>query len=211
MDDQEEEQTPILKFWQLWKVPIFIGIFSLFLIITSIILLVKSSQSSVPIEFSSEKVSSQATESAKKISLISIDVEGAVVNPGLYQLPTGSRVEEAIAAAGGLSDEADEQKISQTINRASKLVDGGKIYIPKIGSLDDRTMGRSEEVGKISGLETININTATLNQLDTLSGVGPVTAQKIIDNRPYQTLEELVSKKAMGQALYEKLKDKLTL
>lgn len=207
MEFTAENENPFLQIWQVWKVPIIVGILSLILIATSVILLIKSTQTTAPIEFSSDKIINQASDSAKQNSLIAVDVEGAVVNPGLYQLPSGSRVEEAIIAAGGLSEEADEVKISKSINRAAKLVDGAKLYFPKIGEKESiGDLGNPSNLGDLA-----NINSASKSELEALPGIGPVTAQKIIDGRPYQTLEELVSRKVVGSSLFEKIKEKLTL
>lgn len=199
-----------------FKIPIILGAASLLLIGLSIIILLKSYQTTKPIEFSSDTgISGQATTSAQAGS-ITIDVEGSVVRPGLYKLPVGSRVEEAIAAAGGFSAEADTERISQVVNRAAKLVDGGKLYFPKRGSGLNQDQGlipvgaQSQTLGMATGGQ-VSINSASQAELEALPGIGPVTAKKIIDNRPYQTLEELVTKKVMGQSLFEKLKDQLIL
>ena len=92
------------------------------------------------------------------------------------------------------------------MNRAMKLVDGGKIYIPSLSSSPVSPQSPQSPLSSV-----VSVNFATESELDTLSGVGPATAQKIIANRPYQTLDELVSKKAVGTALFEKIKDQLSL
>lgn len=147
-------------------------------------------------------------ESASTSSKIKADIEGAVARPGVYELASGSRVQDLLISAGGLAAGADREWLAKNLNQAAKLIDGGKIYIPTVNQnkKGDIGIGNQELVNK-----QISINSASLNELDTLPGVGPVTAQKIIDNRPYQTLEELVSKKAVGQSVFEKIKDKITL
>jgi competence protein ComEA len=185
-----------------YKIPILLGGISVFSIVVSLVLLVKSTQTAAtPIQFSSD--GAEASGSALGAAIVTVDVEGAVVHPGVYTLPVDSRVEDAIQAAGGLESDADEELFARTMNRAMKLVDGGKIYVP---SLSSSGIGSA---GSVSNL--VSVNTASQSELDTLPGVGPVTAQKIIDNRPYQTLGELVSKKAVGTALFEKIKDKMSL
>jgi len=182
-----------------YKLPLALGGASILAIAISIVLLVKSTQTTTPIEFFSDKV--EASGSAT----LTIDVEGAVVSPGVYTLSRGARVEDALTAAGGLSADADRALFAKTVNRAAKMTDGAKIYIPVIGT--DQT---SHIVGDTkNGL--VSVNFATAAELDVLSGVGPVTAQKIIDNRPYQSLDELVTKKAISASLYDKLKDTLSL
>jgi competence protein ComEA len=182
-----------------YKIPLLLGGISVLTIVVSIVLLVKSTQTTEPVRFSSEEASGSALGAAA----ITVDIEGAIANPGVYTLPAGNRVEDAITAAGGLGSVVDEVVFAKTINRAAKLVDGAKLYIPLLSSSGLRT------VGSVSNL--VSVNTGTESELDSLPGVGPVTAQKIIDNRPYQTLEELVSKKAVGAALFEKIKDQLSL
>jgi competence protein ComEA len=130
-----------------------------------------------------------------------------VVNPGVYELPGRSRVEDAIVAAGGLTSEADEERIALTLNRAANLVDGAKLYIPKTGESTAPVTSYNLE----SQSPLVHINFASQSELEALPGVGPVTAQKIIAGRPYQTLDELVSKKAVGQSLFEKIKPQLAL
>lgn len=202
------DELPVAKLIQTYKVPIILGVFSIGLISISLILLVRSIQITTPIIFSEE-----ASVAGVLSGNLQIDIEGAVVNAGVYELSSGSRVEDAIAAAGGLSDEADLEKIAATINRAAKLVDGGKLYIPKMGetttSYNSESLSRRDDTSYNDSL--ININSSSQSQLEALPGVGPVTAKKIIDNRPYQTLEELLSKKAVGQALFEKIKNQLAL
>ncbi len=182
-----------------YKIPMILGGVSVAAIVISIILLVQSVQTTTPIEFSSDRV--EATGSAT----LTVDVEGAIENPGVYTLPTGSRVEDAITAAGGLGEDADEALFAKTVNRAQKMTDGAKLYIPPKGTDQTSHIISNTQNGLVS------VNFATLTQLDGLSGVGPVTAQKIIDNRPYQTLDELVTKKAISASLYDKLKDNLSL
>ncbi|MDP4031105.1 MAG: ComEA family DNA-binding protein [Candidatus Beckwithbacteria bacterium] len=144
----------------------------------------------------------QASESA---GTIYVDVGGAVMRPGLYQLKSDSRVNDALVAGGGLAKDADRDWISQNLNLAAKLTDGIKVYLPFQGEA-------TEVLGSADQLEgKININTASLNQLDLLWGVGPATAQKIIDNRPYAKVEDLLDKKAVKANVYEAIKDKITV
>lgn len=196
------------------------GSISFFLIVLSIVLLVKSSYSSDPILFLDRQgsvihgISTIASDSASTIKFL-VDVAGAVHNPGVVTLPSGSRVEDAIGAAGGLRQDADFDYIAKSINKAMKVSDGMKLYIPsKTETSHNITplLRRSDETSQNGGGEyTISINTASKDQLDTLPGIGPVTSQKIIDNRPYQTIDELVTKKAVGQAVFEKIKLSLSL
>lgn len=130
-----------------------------------------------------------------------VDVSGAVEKPGVYDLPAEARVQDALVAAGGMSSEADRKFVSKNLNLAAKITDGGKIYIPLAG----------EVVAGVNTSSLININTATASDLDALSGVGPATAEKMINNRPYGSIEELVSKKVVGQKVFDTIKEKISV
>jgi competence protein ComEA len=174
------------------------------------------------VTFQSSAKSKDTTTDIKGASIstskISVDVEGKVLKPGVYSLPEGARVQDALIASGGMSAKADREYMSKHVNLAQKLSDGAKIYIPGIGEITSAdtsvvsntapNMASTTSIGDNSNL--ININTATTDQLDTLPKIGPVTAQKIIASRPYGSKEELVSKKVLGQKTYEGLKDKIT-
>jgi len=139
-------------------------------------------------------------------SKILVDVSGAVVNPGMYKLKGGSRVQDALVMAGGFSESADREYVAQYLNLAQKLTDGVKLYIPK------ENQGAKERVAGVqnqSGL--ININTASESELDSLPAIGMVTAGKIVEGRPYQDIGDLVSKKVVGQKTYDKIKDLISI
>jgi len=206
-----------LSLWNLYKVPILLGGASFLCIAVSLTLLIKSTRTVTPIEFSHggkvEGVSSQASESAR----LAVDVEGAVVHAGIFSIPAGGRVEDALVAAGGLRVDADTELVAQTINRAMKVADGMKIYIPSKdetshnGDSYVRPSGTSYNLNNSLNGAVVSVNMASKDDLDALPGVGPVTAQKIIDNRPYASLDDLVAKKAMGPSLFAKLKNRLSL
>ncbi len=206
-EEGDRRSLSLSEFWSYFKFPIVLGVICIICIALSISLFIKSYQYSEPIQFSSSQAD-ESTDSTQSAQLsITIDVEGAVNHPGVYLLPEASRVEDAISKAGGLATSADVETISKTINRAAKLTDGAKLYFPKVGEKG----AQSGETVMGSATSTVNINTASSEELEKLSGVGPATAKKIIDNRPYQTLEELVSKNALGQTLFERLKGQLAL
>jgi len=149
---------------------------------------------------------------------IVVEVSGEVQSPGVYQLPNNSRVNDALIAAGGISSNADRDWIQKTINMAAKLTDGQKIYIPSLDNQSQTSSANNSSGYQNTSLDftdqgsgLVDINTASLSQLDTLPGIGPVYGQKIIDQRPYSTVEELLSKEVLGQSLYEKIKDKVSI
>ena len=218
-DGLPADQAPLFnseKFEQLlsfYKFPLILSIIGMVLLVTAIVLLSKNRMEDTSVRFDIESTASGVVKSK-----IRVDIAGSVINPGVYEFNDGQRVQDALAAAGGLSVSADREWIAKNINRAAKLADGGKIYIPSVneateGKIQNSKFKIQNEGGNLLGVTTglININTATQGQLEELPGVGPVTAGKIIDARPYQTLEELKSKKAVGNALFEKIKDKLTI
>lgn len=141
--------------------------------------------------------------------LISVDISGAVRNPGVYQLSELSRVEDAINAAGGFSDEVNSEFVAKFINQAQKLADGSKIYVPRSG--EEVTIPATGQVAGNSISAKVNINTSNQSELESLPGIGPVTASKIISSRPYQSIDELLSKKVVGKAVYEKIKESVSV
>lgn len=135
---------------------------------------------------------------------VTVEIQGAVVKPGVYHLPFNSRVQDLLIEAGGLSKEADEDWVTENLNQAAKLKDGEKYYLPKKG--EGQTVdSQSSATGKI------NINTASLAQLDSLPEIGPARGQKIIDNRPYSRLEELLEKEVISSSVFEKIKDRISV
>lgn len=143
-----------------------------------------------------------------------VDVSGAVQNPGVIALPANSRVNDAIEAAGGLTSNAS----TKSINRAVILNDGEKIYIPTEDEEETYIPNVSDNIVVQSGNVSdgkVNINTANSEELQTLNGVGPSTAQKIIDfreqNGKFQNIEDLMNVSGIGQKTYEKLKTYITV
>jgi len=165
-------------------------------------LVLKPSKSSLTLEENSKN-------SEPSASKILVDVAGAVNKPGTYTLTTDARYKDAIKLAGGISPEADEEWIEKNLNQASRVSDGMKIYIPRVGEQASSTSTSTVAGASQTGL--INVNLASSSELDTLPGIGPVTAQKIIDNRPYSQISDLVSKKAVTQSVFDKIKDKISI
>ena len=140
-------------------------------------------------------------------SKIFVDIEGAVKSPGVYELASNSRVKDILVLAGGYSEKADREYCEKTINLASLLKDGQKIYIPFISDTPS-ALGYSVPD---SSVKLININTATDSELDTLWGIGAARIETIVKNRPYQNIEELVTKKIFTKQIMEKNKDRVVV
>ncbi|MDI3311876.1 MAG: ComEA family DNA-binding protein [Thermoanaerobacterium sp.] len=139
---------------------------------------------------------------------IKVYVTGLVKSPGVYTMREGDRVDDAIKLAGGPLDGAD----LSNINLAEKVKDEQMIKVPKVGENDasnDKASSSNVTNGKI------NINTATKEELDTLPGIGEVTAQRIIDFREqhgnFQKIEDIMNVSRIGPKLFEQIKDKITV
>ncbi len=156
-----------------------------------------------------------ASQPAAATELV-IDVEGAVARPGIHRLPDGSRVGDAIEAAGGYAPQVDIAAAAASLNLAQALTDGAKIHVPARGEAVAVTAVPREPsaVGPGGAGGLINVNTATSDELDTLPGIGPVTAAKIIAAReqtPFATIDEMVSREVVGAATLEKLRPLVTV
>lgn len=140
-----------------------------------------------------------------------VDIDGAVKNPGVYRLDPDSRVGDAIDAAGGVLDGADVS----SINRASRIVDGQKIFVPLAidAASSPGTGAAPSPVEPASGL--VSINTADEAALDGLDGIGPATAAAIVEDRevngPFTSLEDLMRVSGIGEKKFAALKDQICL
>lgn len=134
-----------------------------------------------------------------------VDISGAVNQPGVYRFSLGTRTGMAIEAAQGLHPDADQVYISQTLNLASELQDGSKIYIPFAG---ESSQNSSNSNTLIPG--TINMNTSTQAELESLTGIGESRAKTIIQNRPYSNTEELNSKAKVPKSVIENIKNSIS-
>lgn len=150
----------------------------------------------------------QSQEPKREPEEVVVHVAGAVVKSGVYRLPEGSRVVDAVAVAGGAGEEAD----LDAVNLAQPLIDGQKVWLPKLGEQDGSSM-----VDSASGVadSKVNINTAGLTELQTLNGIGPSLAQRIIDYRtdsgPFQRIEDIQNVTGIGEKRFLQLKDHITV
>ena len=151
-----------------------------------------------------EKTEVSTTQEA----VIFVDIKGAVKNPGVYQMKSGDRVKDALDAAGGLTDEADSQKV----NLAQRVEDQMVIVVPKVGEevTEIPAGGTSKEAAKDG---KVNINTATVEELKTLKGVGEKKAEAIIEyrkkNGSFKTKEDLMKVRGIGKKLFESFQERI--
>jgi competence protein ComEA len=139
---------------------------------------------------------------------VAVHVAGRVRHPGLVRLPAGSRVQDAITAAGGATSGAD----LDAVNLARKLTDGEQVRVPGPG--DPAPPPPDAAAGPATPSAPLDLNTATVEQLDTLPGVGEVTAGRIVAYRsahPFTTVDELLEVPGIGQRRFEQLKDLVTV
>ena len=141
-------------------------------------------------------------------TVIFVDIKGAVKNPGVYQMKVGDRVKDALEAAGGLTEEADSQKV----NLAKRLEDQMVIVVPKVGEeAEEIPAGATSKEEAKEG--KVNINTATVEELKTLKGVGEKKAEAIIEyrkkNGSFQTKEDLMKVRGIGKKLFESFQERI--
>lgn len=146
----------------------------------------------------------EASPTATPTPFIFVDVAGAVARPGVQRLMSGTRVGDAIAAAGGATPDAD----LAALNRAALLRDGARVYVPRLGETPPAgSLGSDAET-------KIDLNHATSAELETLPGIGPATASRIIrsrDQRPFGKLEELQTRGLISARVLTDIRDLLTL
>ena len=179
-----------------------------------------------------EEIAAGGEAADKKI--IAVEISGAVYKPGVYELPEGARVVALLKAGGGLNKQADQAFFARNYNLARVLKDGEKIHAPSADEIvagafveaplmiytnelkteagDQGTPGQSAAATTANQSQSLaNVNTAAPAALEALPGVGKVTAEKIIQNRPYTSLDDLVIKAVISQTLFDKIKNSLTL
>lgn len=173
------------------------------------------------------KIEQQAvnTASEKEEVKITVYVSGAVANPGLHEIAPGSRAVEAIAAAGGMTEEANKDKV----NLAKICKDGMQVNVPRLSAKERRRLAaassaeaaeqNSASYNAAQESETaltgkVHLNTATAEELETLPGVGAVTAQRIVEYRSahgFAKIEDIMNVKGIGQAKFKKMQPWLDL
>lgn len=157
---------------------------------------------------------------------IYVDIEGSVKKPDMYKILSGTRLKNVLDLAGGLSDDADIEFFHRNFNLAMIIADQAKIYIPSIAEINNSLFVENKQVlTSFSQVESsdksqkdttikpvkININNASADELDTLPGVGPVTVDKIIRNRPFGALLDLTDKNIINKNIFENIKNMIEI
>lgn len=149
-----------------------------------------------------------------------VDISGGINKPGVYELAPESRLKDLVLAAGDFSDDADEDWISRNLNLARRLNDGEKIYIPReneISNVQNSNVENDqvEQVENVKSSAFVNINTATLGELETLPGIGPAFGERIIDyrnaNGGFKSIEEIQAVSGIGEKTFEKIKGQISI
>lgn len=198
-----DDPSPLDELFNKYKIPILLSLVGGVLLVGGVI---SSGILQKTFVKSTQGVQPTTTNSFRQVK---VDISGAVVSPGVYDLNSEARVEDLIKAAGGVTEDANPEYLSKSINLAQKISDGMKIYIPFVGETGQ--VSGASTTGSVSGSGITSLNQASGSELENLPGVGPVTAQKIIDNRPYSSIEEVLSKKAVSRSVYLKIKDKISI
>lgn len=164
-------------------------------------------------------VNVERTLSVDKTTIeMTVEVAGAVNNPGVYHSRKQLRVIDAIELAGGLSESVDSEYISRNINLARLVKDGEKIYLPFFKSNDylkiNSNLSRynyNDNNKIIFRSDKININTADREELQEISGIGEVKSLEIINNRPFTSIDDLVKLKILSDNQLKKIEEKISL
>jgi len=215
-----------LKKFKRYQVEVFL--LSLAFIITIISLILYQKNESPESDLIKEIQSPYQKENSSPRKIF-VDIAGAVNNPGMYEATFGARLKDILTLAGGLSDEADRIFFQRNFNLARIVTDQEKIYVPSsweinsgifiensrtLDYISPQNITQTEAVSQNSPQNTtekISLNQASVEELDTLPGIGKVTAQKIINNRPYENIDELLTKKVINKNTFEKIKDLISL
>lgn len=161
--------------------------------------------------FASTTAPGAASSSSSVAALLVVHVAGAVATPGLHELPPGSRVADAIAAAGGLAPDADGTRI----NLAAPVADGSRVYVLAAGEQEPPIAVGTGGTDGPAPAGPLDLNTADAEALDELPGIGPATAAAILEHReragPFTSVEQLLDVPGIGDAKLEALRDLVTV
>jgi competence protein ComEA len=148
------------------------------------------------------------------VSVLIVDVGGAVARPGVYRLPSGARVGDAIAAAGGYGPRVDAERAARELNLAETVADGDHVLVPSRDAVDAGGPDTAATSKPGAASDALDLNRATEAELEALPGIGPATAQKIVASRetsPFATVQDLRDRKLVGQKVFDGLSALVTV
>jgi competence protein ComEA len=197
----------LYDFWLKYKYGILLAVVVLGIFVYRNAGITQNGVSESTLQVTQEEVKGDSTEKQEdeaKQKIVLVDVKGAVVKSGVYELRQGTRVKDAIEAAGGFTDTAD----SKQVNLAALVQDEMVIYVPVVGE-------QAENGGSTGGDDKISINRATSEELQEIPGIGATRAEAIIQYReekgPFKKIEDLLEISGIGEKTLEKMKDKIRL
>jgi competence protein ComEA len=229
---EESIKDKISSFWQNFRAETILILISLLIVLVSLAVFMKVNSEDNQDQFVFEDETGSNVETPRRgvsTNKIFIDLSGAVKKPDVYEVTSGARLKDILILASGLSAEADRNFFARNFNLARILTDQEKIYIPSVQEIAQGLFGEKPVVinqiqprltpnlgstfPQIQNQQSlkININTASVADLDTLPGIGQITAQKIISNRPYKSVEELSIRNVVNKGVYEKIKGMVTI
>ncbi len=143
-----------------------------------------------------------------------VEIVGAVVDPGVYRLPAGSRIGDLVAAAGGYGARVDTTRADRDLNQAALLHDGDQVRVPSRDDPEAASGGSGEPASASTGDGLVDLNRATAAELDALPGIGPVTIEKIFAAReeaPFASVDDLRNRGLLGEKTFERIRESLVV
>ncbi len=226
LDFEVEEKPKWRAYWEKNMLQVALGVAGIVLLIGGGIWALQGDTKGGSVEIISGENNEEKVMTSDKIW---VDIEGAVEKPGVYELTLGARIDNVLTAAGGLAANCDRNWVKRNINLAQKIPDGAKIYIPTEGEADSNTRTTSStsstgsigSTGEVAGVATmglvsdvsgaVNINSAGKSELDKLWGIGETRAEAIINNRPYNNIEELLTKAGIPKNVFDRIKGQIAV
>ena len=217
----------LIRYWKKHKIDLAVLAAAILTALISLFIYIQTghqlNEKQIKIHQTNSPTKKKETGGKKKTARIFVDLSGAILKPDLYLMKKGDRLNDLLKKGGGLAKNADRNFFARNFNLANRLVNGEKVYIPSYQEIRkglfqeperiiDYHNSDSEKTSQADNLLTnsrININRASQPTLETLPGVGATTATKIINSRPYRSVQELLTRKILSQKVFDKIKGKV--
>lgn len=168
--------------------------------------------------YTSKDTNSTEKDTGSAGAEIAVDIAGAVIQPGIYFLPQGARLADLLKKAKGLSEQADLNNVARSLNLAKRLSDQEKVYIPSLGEVLPSVSNLPTPFASLQNPEDsasegrlLSINSASKSELEALPGIGEITAEKIINGRPYTSIEDLSNNGILKPTIFSQIKSNISL